>query len=80
MKASGRTLYPVQKIEAGKERIQALLKHNKTLQENCYLIENISIEEFNGILNRAQYLAEDGFSAAEVQELGIMLVNAVKEK
>jgi hypothetical protein len=81
MRASGRITYPVAKIEAGRAKIQALIEGNKAAQEVQEIVGNISIGELNEIIAKVQECSKDGsISAADAQEIGVMLFEAVKSK
>ena len=80
MKTQGKVIYPIQKIESGKARIKALIEQQEAAGQVIDILDNISPAELNAILEKAKVLSDDGFSAAEAQELGVMIVTAVKEK
>jgi hypothetical protein len=78
MKAQGKVIYPIQKIESGKARIKALIEQQEAAGQVIDILDNISPEELNAILEKAKKLSENGFTAAEAQELGVLIVNSVK--
>ena len=80
MRTSGQVLYPIQKIEAGRKKIQALTESCEVISEVEDVIGNVSLEEFSAIIARAQELSQGGFTQSEAQELGIMVVRAVQGK
>ena len=80
MRASNKTLIPVQKIEAARAKIQALKDSNASLQEVTDITGNISLVELADIICMAQEFGLDGFTAAEAQALGNRIVEAVKSK
>jgi hypothetical protein len=80
MKAQGKVIYPIQKIESGKARIKALIEQQEAAGQVIDILDNISPEELNAILEKAKKLSENRFTAAEAQELGVLIVNAVKYK
>lgn len=80
MKAQGKVIYPIQKIESGKARIKALIEQQEAAGQVIDILDNISPEELNAILEKAKKLSENGFTAAEAQELGVLIVNSVKYK
>lgn len=78
MKAQGKVIYPIQKIESGKARIKALMEQQEAAGQVIDILDNISPEELNAILEKAKKLSENGFTQAEAQELGVLIVNSVK--
>lgn len=88
MKTQNKALYPIEKIEAGKAKIEALVEGNKALAEGNKAYQevkgnvgNISNEELNNIFNTARGYADKGsMSVAEAQKLGVMVLEAVETK
>lgn len=78
MKAQGKIVYPAAKIEAGKAKIAALMEGNALVEEAQTVVGTISLEELAGIIQKAQELSKEGFTAGEAQELGILIMDAVK--
>lgn len=78
MKAQGKIVYPAAKIEAGRAKIAALMEGNALIEEAQTVVGTISLEELAGIIQKAQELSQEGFSVAEAQELGILIMDAVK--
>lgn len=81
LKATGRIVYPVEKIEAGKAKIRALVESNEALGEVAGLVENISIDELNNIIAKRQEL---DITETSVEKkaliLGTMLLEATESK
>ncbi|MDD4521718.1 MAG: hypothetical protein PHW84_02035 [Methanosarcina sp.] len=81
LKAQGKIVYPVEKIEAGRAKIKALTESNQNVSKLVELIGNISPEEINAIFTEAATRYKDGsFSAADAQAIGSMAFEAIKEK
>ena len=80
MKKQGLIVYPADKLEADKAKIQALIEKNEAAGQVIDILDNISPEELNAILEKAKKLSENRFTAAEAQELGVLIVNSVKYK
>jgi hypothetical protein len=81
MKASGRTLYPVRKIEAGKAKIQALTESNVVLGEVAEIVSEISADELSAMIEKQKDL--DAASISHEQQaitLGTMFLNAMKKQ
>lgn len=78
MKSQGKIVYPAAKIEAGRAKIAALLEGNALIEEAQTVVGTISLEELAGIIQKAQELSKEGFTAGEAQELGILIMDAVK--
>lgn len=81
MKASGRTLYPVKKIEAGKDRIKKLTESNEYLGIVAELINEISEEELMAMIAKKKELdSMQGISDEQKAiTLGMMFLNAMKQ-
>jgi len=81
MRASGRTTYPVKKIEAGREKIQALTESNKLLEGIAELISEVSADEVSAMIAKKKELdATPGITTEQKAiTLGIMFMNAMKQ-
>lgn len=81
MKASGRTLYPVKKIEAGRKKIHALTESNEYLGIVAELINEISEEELMSMIAKKKEL--DAMPEVSDEQkaitLGMMFLNAMKQ-
>lgn len=95
MKTQNKALYPVEKIEDAKKRIETLLGENEkgstviqalTVESEAYkalkgVVGNISEDELKNIIGTAKGYADKGaVSAAEAQKLGVMIIEAVETK
>ena len=81
MRTSGQVLYPIQKIEAGKQKIRVLTENNAKVGQLVELMGNISPEEANAIFEEAASRYDDGsFSALDAQVVGAMVFEAIKIK
>jgi hypothetical protein len=82
MKASGETLYPVQKIESGKAKIKTLTESNELLGSVAELISEISADEVSAMLAKKKELdATTGISTEQkALTLGMMFLNAMKNE
>ena len=65
--------------DLGETAIKLQRDYDELLGEIRGAIGNISITEVGRIFSRAQILGKDGFTAAEAQELGIMIIDAAKD-
>jgi hypothetical protein len=79
MKASGRTLYPIKKIEAGREKIQELIESNELLEGVAELISEVSADEISAMIAKKKELdATPGISHEQkALTLGMMFMNAM---
>lgn len=95
MKTQNKALYPIEKIEAAKARIENLLGENEkgnatikalTTESEAYqalkgVVGNISEDELKSIIETAKGYADKGaVSVAEAQKLGVMIIEAVETK
>lgn len=78
IRAKGIVLFPQEKIDSGKAQIAALTKGHETAKDIMEAVGNISTEELVKIFSKGQEYAKDGYTAAEAQELGMMVVEATK--
>jgi len=78
MKAKEIVLFPQAKIDSGRDKIAALTEGNKAAQEVMEAVGNISPDELIKIFTKGGEFAQEGYTVAEAQELGMMVVNAVK--
>lgn len=81
MKGSGETIYPVEKIEAGKAKIQALTESNEYLSRVVELFREISEDEVRAILAKAKDLENTHGISAEQKAIviGTMFFEAMKK-
>lgn len=81
MKLSGRTTYPVKKIEAGREKIQALTKSNELIESVTEIIDGVSLAEVSDMIAKKKELdATPGISSEQKAiTLGMMFLNAMKQ-
>ncbi len=78
-KATGRIVYPAEKIEAGKAKIKSLAESNAALGNVAELVGNISIDELNSIFAKNKEL--EGSKMTTEQKalvLGTMFLEAMK--
>jgi len=81
MKAQGKTLYPVKKIEAGKAKIQALMESNEVLGEVAEIVSEVSAEELSAMIAKKKELDSAGITAEQqFLTLGQMFVNAMEKQ
>lgn len=95
IKTQNKTLYPIEKIEAGKEKIltligeneagikkiQALTSENEACKSLKEIVGNISETELKNILTTAGKYADKGsITVDEAKTLGVMIVKAVETK
>lgn len=77
IKAKGIVLFPQAKIDSGKAKIAALTEDNEAARNILGVVGYLSPDELVPILSKAQEFAQGGYTVAEAQELGIMVVKAV---
>lgn len=81
MKASGRVLYPVKKIEAGKDRIKKLTESNEVLGEVAEIVNEISAAELSSVIEKKKDLDAAGISREQQAiTLGMMFLNAMEKQ
>lgn len=82
MIASGKTLYPVKKIEAGKAKIQSLMESNEAVGGVLELISEVSADELSAMIAKKKELdAMPGISSEQKAiTLGMMFINAMKKQ
>jgi hypothetical protein len=82
IKSSGQTLYPVQKIEAGKAKIQGLTESNALLGSVAELISEVSADEIKAMIVKKKELdAMEGTTTEQkALVLGTMFLNAMKKE
>jgi len=82
MKAQNKTLYPVQKIEAGKEKIKELTASNELLGSIAELISEVSADEIKEMISKKKELDKvEGMTVEqEALVLGTMFLNAMKKE
>jgi len=85
IQAKGIVLFPQEKIDSGKASIAAcklkitsLTEGNEAAQGVMEAVGNISPDELIEIFSKAGEYAQNGYTVAEAQVLGMMVVNAVK--
>lgn len=82
MKASGRTVYPVKKIEAGREKIKELTKSNGLIESVTEIVDGVSLAEVSAIIAKKKELdATHGVTDEQKAiTLGMMFLNAMKKQ
>ena len=80
MKAKGIVLFPQAKLDSGRDKIVSLTEGNEAAQEVLAAVGNISPEELIKIFSKAGEFAQEGYTVAEAQGFGMMVVKAVGNK
>jgi len=65
--------------DLGETAMKLQADYSGLIEEINGAIGNISLTEIGKIFVRAQELSKDGFTAAEAQELGVMIIDAAKD-
>ncbi len=80
LRATGRIVYPAEKIEAGKAKIKSLVESNAALGNIAELVGNISVDELNNIIAKGKELDKSPDLSVEQKALilGTMFLEAMK--
>jgi len=80
LRATGRIVYPAEKIEAGKAKIKSLVESNAALENVAELVGNISVDELNSIIAKGKELDNSPELPVEQKALviGTMFLEAMK--